>query len=376
MSDAGRRRRAKQARRNARRAKRAQRAEMFEILDEDEGLLEDELLDDLEGEAPEETSLIEEVRQALTAEHPLDLLSLVALLLEATTADSASANLDELLTAFVGVPIPETTALLAVLAELSDDDAVVARCRAELAVREHTPPAWIAQLPQVQIQRVVRMTHVLGEGDEVVIGTRLADGEDLTCAVHLDHTLESLVSDAFFLPAAIDTMVAVAQEHNTDPDTSFEEMTPADARAWVENGIEKSRQLGLATSESWPACRPLLTWLLRHLPDGGRPYQPQRLDAGRVAELFDEFFAHDGSRFADGDHRRMLEEIAFDSGTGDPLRWSAARMVEVLNTPSESEVSQECLADLPDLLRAYIPFAHARSGIREELTAEALAVLD
>jgi hypothetical protein len=30
----------------------------------------------------------------------------------------------------------------------------------------------------------------------------------------------------------------------------------------------------------------------------------------------------------------------------------------------------------PDLLRAFIPFAHARSGIREGLTAEALAAVD
>jgi hypothetical protein len=32
--------------------------------------------------------------------------------------------------------------------------------------------------------------------------------------------------------------------------------------------------------------------------------------------------------------------------------------------------------DVPELLRAFVPFAHAQSGIRDELTAEALAVID
>ncbi|GAH37055.1 unnamed protein product, partial [marine sediment metagenome] len=32
--------------------------------------------------------------------------------------------------------------------------------------------------------------------------------------------------------------------------------------------------------------------------------------------------------------------------------------------------------DAPDLLRAFIPFAHAQSGIRDELTSRTLAVID
>ena len=32
--------------------------------------------------------------------------------------------------------------------------------------------------------------------------------------------------------------------------------------------------------------------------------------------------------------------------------------------------------EIPELLRAFIPYAHALSGIREKLTSEALAVID
>ncbi|OBF20646.1 hypothetical protein [Mycobacterium sp. ACS4331] len=365
--DARRRRRAKQARRDARRM-RAQHMASVE-------------------ETPEETPLVDEVRHALASDHPLDLLALVGVLLEATTQDPLAfanpdapepVNIDDLVTGFIGVRIPETTALLAVLVELLDDTALAARCRDELATREDAPPAWVPRLPQLQIRRVVRMTHVLGEGDEVVIGARLADGAELTCAVHIDHTWNSQASDAFILPVSIDEMTAVAQAHNTDPDTTFCDMDPADARATVEYGIEQAeRIMVLSRSDTWPACRPVLRWLLRHMPDGGRRHQPPPVDDQQAAELFDEFFSSHAARFADRGHREMLEDIASDTGTGDPLRWSASRIEEVLNRPTDSSsVSTQCLLDLPDLLRAFVPFAHARSGIREELTAEALAVLD
>jgi hypothetical protein len=39
-------------------------------------------------------------------------------------------------------------------------------------------------------------------------------------------------------------------------------------------------------------------------------------------------------------------------------------------------VALEIQLELPELLRAYVPFAHAASGIRQELTAEALAAID
>ena len=73
----------------------------------------------------------------------------------------------------------------------------------------------------------------------------------------------------------------------------------------------------------------------------------------------------------------MLLEL-FDSGTGDPLRWSAARIAQVLNgLPFYNEhISLVNVLEIPELLRAFIPYAHALSGIREKLTSEALAVID
>ena len=43
---------------------------------------------------------------------------------------------------------------------------------------------------------------------------------------------------------------------------------------------------------------------------------------------------------------------------------------------TEYHGSTQAALAVPDLLRAYIPFAHAQSGIRDQLTAEALAAID
>jgi hypothetical protein len=51
-------------------------------------------------------------------------------------------------------------------------------------------------------------------------------------------------------------------------------------------------------------------------------------------------------------------------------------MAQVFTASFGEGASLQSVLDVPELLRAYIPFAHAQSGIRDELTAEALAVID
>src|SRR6476620_6995763 len=154
MTDARRRRKAKQARRYARRTKAHP------------------------SQTPAEGApLVDEIRQALASGHPMDLLGLVSMLVLATSPAPMAGftsepreplSLDELVTAFIGVEIPETTALLAALGELSvDDDVLRARCRDEVDTRSDVLPEWLAGLAQARARRAVRMTHVLGDGDDV-----------------------------------------------------------------------------------------------------------------------------------------------------------------------------------------------------------------
>jgi hypothetical protein len=326
-------------------------------------------------ETPEGALLVDEVRRALATGHPLDLLGMASLMVEATKPHPLAAfgrpdeqrptvGLDDLVAGFVDMPIPETTALLAVLAELLvDDEDLALACSSAVAERHDSLPQWIVRLPNVDVHHVVRKTHVLGDGDELLIGARLAGGHELTCVVDVDHLSSSGIKDAFFVPDSIDRVVSVAEGTNTDPDTSFVAMSLADARAWIQHGLDQ--QLFSLGSDSWPDCRTLVRWLIGHLPDGGQTYAPP-WDRASTDELCDQFFASPaGAPFDDSDHRGLLRQLV---GTGDPSRWSAARTAEIFTRSFD--------ADAPELLRAYVPFVHAQSGIRDELTAEALAVID
>ena len=60
------------------------------------------------------------------------------------------------------------------------------------------------------------------------------------------------------------------------------------------------------------------------------------------------------------------------------MRWSAERVDQAIGgTPySEDNIPLEVALDAPDLLRAFIPYAHAQSGIRDDLPARTLAMVD
>jgi hypothetical protein len=97
-----------------------------------------------------------------------------------------------------------------------------------------------------------------------------------------------------------------------------------------------------------------------------------------IKELCDRFFATGSAApFTDSSHRELLLEL-FETGTGDPLRWSASRVERALGgTPYiDYSIPLEVALDAPDLLRAFVPFAHAQIGIRGELTSRTLAMVD
>ncbi len=63
----------------------------------------------------------------------------------------------------------ETSALLAAIAGLSDDDVLRHRVHREITVRGHSLPGWLLDLHRSTVRGVVEMVHVLGDGDNVMI---------------------------------------------------------------------------------------------------------------------------------------------------------------------------------------------------------------
>jgi hypothetical protein len=335
------------------------------------------------GESSVDTTLRDAIRGALAAGHPLGLLGLASLaiqvgnpepLISLTPGRGDTGSLDRILTGLIGERNRETTSLLAAIAELLvDDPARQLRCRREVAERGEHLPGWIAALPRVDVYRAVRRTHVLGDVDELVIGMRLDGGHELTVAVRIDNNMLCSVADADAVPDPIDEVLARAAESSADTDVF--EMRLADARAWIEDAIKEPTFS--PETETWPLYRTLVQWVISRLPEGGERRPPPD-DWETNKGWCDRFFATDSAApFTDPSHRQLLFEL-FETGSGDPLRWSAARVEEAIGgTPlCEDRFPLEVALDAPDLLRAFIPYAHAQSGIREELTSRALAVID
>jgi hypothetical protein len=338
--------------------------------------------------------LLTDVRRALSDEHPFGLLALVSALLAVVDPrrhspfdrvqrhDQPQLSREELVRSFLGMPCPETSALLAVIAELAGDDLLRARIRRELTSWPYPLPTWVADLPDAVVYRTVEMVHVLRDGDNVMLGARMG-GHELTCAVYIDHNLGTLVKDAFVVPESIAELVAHMRSSTDDPDTSWDELNPADARVRVSEAIYLGAMtVPLAETDTWPACRPLVEWLIGLLPEGGTGYQRPDWDAAGLTALSDRFFASShGAGLDDGDHRRLLDSLLWfgtDYGPGDPLRWSPVS-VEILLAdwiPRKIVADAAYLAKTPRLLRAFIRFCHAEVGVRSSLTAETVAAVD
>jgi hypothetical protein len=323
------------------------------------------------------------IRKAL-AKHPLKLLGMASYLiswatpeLHPSTKDTPEEprSLEGLISHLAERRCRETTALLAVFAEmLLDDDHLRERCRRESSTRRDHLPKWIVGLQDVEVGRVMRRTDILGDGDELAVGLRLADATELTLGVFLDHNDLSAVTDFTVLADALDKVVDRARE-NIDPGTRFVDMNPADARSWIEYGLRRGEYL--PRSDQWREAQPLVRWAIAQLPDGGTAYERPEWDDDAVAELLNGFFASSaGAPFTGVEYRDFVRQLC-DTGCGDPSRWSALRISDVLRYPFHDHYGPlEIALDVPALLRAFVPFAHAHSGVRQDLTDKAIAKID
>jgi hypothetical protein len=337
---------------------------------------------------------VRDVAAALAQDQPLLLMSLVSSLLAALEPPRASPferapepglpTPDELVRTFLDVDMLEASALLAVIAELSGDDILRRRVRREITERAHVLPRWLTELSRTRVEGVVEMVHVLGDGDNIMIGLSLPGGDALSVVVYIDHNLGTLVKDAFVVPESLDALIDHMRIAAGDgPDTTWADLPSADARVRIRDAIERGAiTFPPLETDSWPACRPLVEWAIGMLPPGGTGYRRPRWDTKRLRKLTERFFASPfGADLDDADHRGLLSSLLWfgtDYGPGDPLRWSPVA-VEILLVdwlPRKIDADAACLAKAPELLRAFIRFCHHERGIRAALTADTLAAVD
>ncbi len=339
-----------------------------------------------------EPDLLGEIRRALRSDQPLDLLAPISTLLSvidprdrnpfAPEPDIEIPTMDEMVTSFAAIPGVETTALLAMLAGLAPDE--VARRRAErLLGRRHDPlPAWLAGLGRAETAATNEVVHVLGDAEDVMVEVRLAGGDVLTAVVHIDHNLGSVVRDAFVVPDRLDVLGRLLGE-SMDRHMEIRRVDPADARARVTEAIARGAMtVPPYESDTWPMCRPVVEWMVRLLPEGGRSHERPEWSEDETAILAEDFLASSlGRPFDDTDHRDLLDSIlwfATGYGPGDPLRWSPGS-VEILLLdwiPRKIAASRSFLAQVPALLRDFVRYCHARRSIPEDLTEETVGMVD
>lgn len=342
-----------------------------------------------------EPDLMRDVRLALADDHPLGLLALVSSLLaaldprrvsplERSRSKPAGPSLEELMATFMEVDRLETSALLTAFAALSGNDIDRRRIARTVDARGHRLPTWLTRIGEADAgDRAVEMAHVLRDGDNVMLGVRFATAHELTAVVYIDHNLGTLVKDAFIVPEPLEQLVEFMREKADDPDTEFSDIPVADAKARIVDAIET----GAITfppfeTETWPACRPLVEWMLSLLPDGGRGYERPEWSAQDREDLTERFFA---SSFAasldDIDHRGLLDSLLWfgcDYGPGDPMRWSPVAVEILLDDwiPRKIVADVPYLSKAPGVLRAFVRFCHAERNILGRLTDETLNAID
>ena len=232
------------------------------------------------GQGAEDQELFQGFRKALRSGEPLEFLALVSGLLEVTDprsrdpfapAGEQRPGIEDLVESFAAAPYAETTAALTAIKVLTADDALAARIGQELEARRHPMPEWLKALDQARLDpNVWFLTHVLGDGDDYLLGVVLPTGDPLSALVYVDHNMGSVVKDAFLVPEPLEDLAIKAGTLLEDPDQSLTRTDPATARAAIEAAIESgSRLYPPLTSDSWPMCRPLVEWMLRMLPVGG-----------------------------------------------------------------------------------------------------------
>ena len=343
-------------------------------------------------ENAEDQQLFQGLRQALRSDGPIELLAMMSGFVAVTdprardpfARDVQAPDLGDLVESFVGTSYADTTAALMVIRALVTDELMQARISRELAQRRHPMPDWLSGLDRSQIEpEVWFLTHVLGDGDDYLIGVRLPSGHSLSFLVYVDHNLGTVVKDAFVVPEPLEDFALTVGTTLDDPDQSLTRTDPATARAVIEAAIEQgSRFYPPLSSDSWPMCRPLVEWVLRQLPSGAVAPERKEWSEEETAAIATDFFA---SRFGAAvdyeDERSLLETVLWfgtDYATGDPFRWSPVTVELLLEDwfPRKVVADPAYLAKLPDLVRAFIRYGHDRLGIRAALTAETLAAVD
>lgn len=233
-------------------------------------------------------------------------------------------------------------------------------------------PRWLAEVGRAEVVGAWRMSHVLGDGDNVVLGARYPAGSEHSLVVYVDHNLGGLAKDVFPAGPADEVLTMFADAAGHDPDMSITPMELADAAAWVRGALAVTdRMVPPIETEDYPAIRPLLDARLDTLPPAGDGPTVVELSPSQRRQVIDQFLDSDhGRRWRGDEHARpVLEQLVrfrCDDGDHRPLRWSPvlAEMLLLDWWPREGPDDPALRELLPDVLVDWVTFAADATGLQ------------
>jgi len=335
--------------------------------------------------------LVAGIRPLLAAPTALHLLEQASGLVEIVTdrpldrfGSERSDRVDgpDFLGSLIGSGWPELVVFGKAMATLLPDQPIVRTLRSQPL--PPGSPAWASTMDTIEVTGTFVQADPLGDGDNLWVCVRWPDGSEATTIMFVDHNMGSMLKDAFLIPGSGDEVLATMHEVS-DEVVEVTPIEPADLRARFEWSIERTeRTIPVVESETWPMCRPLVEWILGHLPAGGQAWEFPEWSQQQRTALVDDFI---GSRFAK-QCRLPTDEVASivesfvwhgcDYGSGDPLRWSPIVVEIVLVDWFPRKVyglSQTEIDAVPTILEQFVSFAHERCGVDAQATNETLSAI-
>lgn len=351
--------------------------------------------------------LDDQVGDALDSEHPYPILMLASSLiasLESTDQEVSEYGLpepDEFVRMFLDSGNAEMVIFGWVIAQLLPDEELQAETtRALEGIRL---PDWLASLPDTEVVGAWQATDPLCDSTDLVltlriplaepdsggessITTELSDLErpevpQLSVIALVDFNAGGAVKDAFVVPAPLEPVrEALTGAGRAGMDSH--DLSPADAAVWLTDGTAAGRLVTPAfESDTWPQARPLLEWALRRCPPGGHGWDRRVWTPAEIAELVAEFAATpEGAILAEPTDREVFVDALSVLGRetyGDPRLLSAVTLEMGLGHLWATAVHHEPdrLLALPEALVPFVRWTHARLGISDDDTDEALAAI-
>lgn len=340
--------------------------------------------------------LIVELRRRMRDSDPWSLLAFLSTVVDVAdvqpSSEDQAAGVAALVESFIGVDLAETTAALTTLAVLVQDPQVVDDIDQELAHRRQPMPLWLRGLRELRVSKAHLMSADDHLGANVVLGIEWSGGQGASFLVYVDHALGTVVRDAFPTPVPIEVVLGQLDDADTgEAQPTFDELDLADARRLVEEALEDSdEEVWDPESDTWPAGRPILGWLLGTMPedgegwaqlDGGRDHHDLD-DLGALAdddesaldelvetllgtrrELVDQFASSTAATLAGVDLTRDKDRaaLALIVGTAGPmpddefLHWTTDRLGDLLFgiLPRTLLVDEHIARRIPQLLKAF-----------------------